>query len=99
MKTLETRADELLQWLHMQPLALGSTDDAVVLEDADPPRVRVVRDKKVARFARRVGGDDFARALADVERAPGQLLVLVLVDGHIDVVLVGLRPMARGGEA
>lgn len=44
-------------------------------------------------------GPDFAAAVDEVTRAPGEIVVVVATAGALDVRIIQLRAMQRGGAA
>ena len=94
---LAARVEAIVARLDGEPLRIADARDLVVLIENEPPRVVPHAWARAAMTA--LGGPVFAAAVEEVRRAPGEILVVVATSVELDVRIIRLRPMQRGGQA
>jgi hypothetical protein len=94
---LTARTDAIVARLDGEPLCIGDARDLIVCIEDEPARVVPHAWARAAMTA--LGGPAFAAAVESVPRAPGEILVIVAAADVLDVRIIRLRPMQRGGAA
>ena len=93
----EARAEAMLARLHGAPLCIGDARDVVVCIDDEPARVIPHAWAHLALTA--LAGPHFSAAIEAVPRAVGEIVVVLVLGETIDVRIIGLRSMQKGGAA
>jgi hypothetical protein len=96
-RRLARRSDEIIASLYMTPFGIQGDGDLVILIDRLPPHV--VPPELWWEACRAIGSDAFADEIVAVERRPGHVLTLTVIEGWIQAAWIPVQRLALGGAA